>query len=61
METGAPQLRCHRKISHEAVHLPNCVDVMTRSLGKLGNLLADASVLLDSGVAAKSPWDEDRV
>jgi hypothetical protein len=61
METGAPQLRCHREISHEAVHLPNCVDAMTRSLGKLRNLLEDAPVHLDSGVAAKNPWDEGRV
>jgi hypothetical protein len=61
METGAPQLRCHRKISHEAVHLPNCVDAMTRSLGKSRNLLKDAPVHLDSGVAAKNPWDKGRV
>jgi hypothetical protein len=61
METGAPQLRCHRKSSREAVHLPNCVDATTRSLGKLRNLLKDAPVHSDSGVAAKNPWDEGRV
>jgi hypothetical protein len=61
MEMGPPQLRCHRKISHESVHLPNCVDAMTRSLGKLRNLVKDAPVHLDSGVAAKDPLDEGRV
>jgi hypothetical protein len=61
METAAPQLRCHRKISHEAVHLPNCIDAVTKSLGKLRNLLKDAPVHLDSGVAAKNPRDEGRV
>jgi hypothetical protein len=57
METEAP-LRCHRKISHETA---NRVDAMTRSLGKLRNLPKDAPVHLDSGVAAKNPWEKGRV